>query len=388
LRSWSESGSSITNPAFDLRPKTEPIAASVARRVPPAPLPQVSFGNEAYSEHVDNERDAFSFVAAPERPAISRTKLIAAAVVLAILGGGYWAFRNFPAEAPAVETSTGTLLVTSNPDGVATFVNGEPKGMTPLTLTLPAGQHVVELRGPGEPRTIPVTITAGTQATQYIELPKTAAKTGQLQIRTDPSGARVTVDGVPRGTSPVTVVELAPGEHAVVLESDHGSVKESVIVESGVTASLVVPMTPTANAPVSGWLSVSAPLDVQIFEQGRLIGNNLSDRIMVSAGSHDIEIVNEAVGYRLTRTLQVAAGKVTNVKLELPQGTISINAQPWAEVWVDGERVGETPIGNLSVAIGTRSVLFRHPQLGEQHHTTLVTLKGPTRLSVDMRKPQ
>jgi hypothetical protein len=44
-----------------------------------------------------------------------------------------------------------------------------------------------------------VTITAGTQATQYIELPKTTAKTGQLQIRTEPSGARVTVDGIPRG---------------------------------------------------------------------------------------------------------------------------------------------------------------------------------------------
>ena len=178
--------------------------------------------------------------------------------------------------------------MTSNPDGVAAFVDGEPKGMTPLTVTLSAGQHVVELRGAGEPRTIPVTITAGTQATQYIELPKTAAKTGQLQIRTEPSGARVTVDGIPRGTSPITVVELTPGEHAVMLESEAGSVKESVIVESGVTASLVVPMSgagaPAAAGPVSGWISVTAPLDVQIFEDGRLIGNNLSDKIMVSAG--------------------------------------------------------------------------------------------------------
>ena len=164
-----------------------------------------------------------------------------------------------------------------------------------------------------------------------------------------------------------------------------------MIVESGVTASLVVPMSgrePNASAPRLGWISVSAPLDVQIFEEGRLIGNNLTDRIMVSAGRHDIEIVNEAVGYRATRTLQVTAGKVAAVKLEMPKGTISVNAQPWAEVWIDGERIGETPIGNLSVAIGTHSVLFRHPELGEQHHTALVTLKGPTRLSVDMRKQQ
>ena len=336
------------------------------------------------------EREAFSFTAPAEPPALSRTKLIAAAVVLALLGGGYFAYRSFSAAAPKVETATGTLVMTSNPDGVPVFVDSEPKGMTPLTLTLSAGEHVVELRGPGEPRTIPVTITAGTQATQYIELPKTSAKTGQLQIRTEPSGARVTVDGIPRGTAPITVVELTPGEHAVVLESDLASVKESVIIESGLTAALVVPMsaTPNANAPVSGWIAVAAPLDVQIFEDGRPIGTNLSDRIMVSAGQHEIEIVNEAVGLRVTRTVQVTAGRVASVKLEIPKGTISVNAQPWADVWIDGERIGETPIGNLSLAIGTHSVLFRHPELGEQHHSALVTLKGPTRLSVDMRKPQ
>jgi hypothetical protein len=109
---------------------------------------------------------------------------------------------------------------------------------------------------------------------------------------------------------------------------------------------------------------------------------------MVSAGRHEIEIVNEAVGYKVIRTLQVAAGKVSSIKLEMPQGTLSLNAQPWAEVWLDGERVGETPIGNLSVAIGSHSVLFRHPEFGERHQTALVTAKGTVRVSVDMRKPQ
>jgi serine/threonine protein kinase len=389
---WADSVRSNTPPSFDLRPKPEPAVAPKPPR--PVPSAHVSFGYESIAAEparpTTEEREAFSFAAPADPPALSRTKLIAAAVVIALLGGGYFAYRSFSAAAPKVETATGTLVMTSNPDGVAVFVDSEPKGMTPLTLTLSAGEHVVELRGPGEPRTIPVTITAGTQATQYIELPKTSAKTGQLQIRSEPSGARVTVDGIPRGTAPITVVELTPGEHAVVLESDLASVKESVIIESGLTASLVVPMsaTPNANAPVSGWIAVSAPLDVQIFEDGRPIGTNLSDRIMVSAGQHEIEIVNEAVGLRMTRTVQVTAGRVASVKLEIPKGTISVNAQPWADVWIDGERIGETPIGNLSLAIGTHSVLFRHPELGEQHHSALVTLKGPTRLSVDMRKPQ
>ncbi len=70
----------------------------------------------------------------------------------------------------------------------------------------------------------------------------------------------------------------------------------------------------------------------------------------------------------------------------MPKGTLALNAAPWAEVWIDGEKVGDTPIGNLSLAIGAHDVVFRNPDLGEQHHTVMVTLKEVVRLSVDLRK--
>jgi hypothetical protein len=107
---------------------------------------------------------------------------------------------------------------------------------------------------------------------------------------------------------------------------------------------------------------------------------------MVSAGRHDLELVNEAVGYRQVRTVQVPAGRVAPIRVEWPKGSIAINALPWAEVWIDGERVGETPIGNLSLPLGPHEILFRHPELGEQHFATTVTLKAPARVSVDLRK--
>jgi hypothetical protein len=125
---------------------------------------------------------------------------------------------------------------------------------------------------------------------------------------------------------------------------------------------------------------------MQLFEGDRLIGTTLSDRIMMSAGRHDLTFVNEELGYRSARTVQIAPGRVAAVALEVPQGTIALNAQPWAEVWIDGERVGETPIGNLPIKIGRHSVLFRHPELGEQQHSTTVRAGTVTRLSVDMRK--
>jgi hypothetical protein len=245
----------------------------------------------------------------------------------------------------------------------------------------------VELRGGGEPRTVPVTITAGTQVTQYIEMPALpTAQLGRIQIRTEPAGAQVSVDGVPRGRSPLLVDGIAPGDHLVALESSFGSVKQTVTVAAATTASLVVPLTATDGAPLSGWVAVSAPVDVQIFEGNQLLGTSQSDRIMVSAGRHDLEIVNDTLGYRSSRTVQVPAGKVTPIRIEWPKGTLAVNAVPWAEVWIDGERVGDTPIGNLSLPIGPHELVFKHPEFGELRHAATVTANAPARVSVDMRK--
>jgi hypothetical protein len=311
--------------------------------------------------------------------------LAAAAIVLVLAGGGWFATQYFTSPAP-IGASVGTLNVDSNPPGAQVVVDGEVRGTTPVNLTLKAGAHTLELRGAGEPRVIPLMVAAGSQVSQYIELPKSGPSPGQLQIRSEPAGARISIDGQPRGVSPMTIGDLEPGEHDVLLESDLGSVRQKVTIQAGATASLVVPLTAPTGAPLSGWLSVSAPVEVQLLEAGRLLGTSRSDRIMVAAGRHDIEIVNETLAYRAVRTVQVAPGRVATISIELPKGMIALNAIPWAEVWVDGERIGETPIGNLPISIGPHEIVFRHPELGEQRHAATVTAGGPVRLSVDLRK--
>jgi serine/threonine-protein kinase len=69
----------------------------------------------------------------------------------------------------------------------------------------------------------------------------------------------------------------------------------------------------------------------------------------------------------------------------MPRATLSVNATPWAQVWLDGESVGDTPIGNLTTTVGSHELIFRHPQLGEKRVTTLVTLKEPARVAIDMQ---
>jgi serine/threonine protein kinase len=353
----------------------------------PQPLPEVSFAHaDAFAPLQPS--NPVRAAQQPRRdngtPKVKRTRTAAAAAAVVVLAAGGYVARKFVVQ-PSPVVTTGSLSISSNPPGAQVTVDGQARGVTPLMLTLKPGNHNVELRGGGEPRTLPVTITAGTQVSQYIELPKITAF-GQLQVRSEPAGAQVTVDGIPRGKAPVLVESLAAGEHTVVMDWEFSHIKQTVSVEAGTTASLVIPLIGAENAPLSGWISVSAPVELQVFENRRLIGTSQSDRLMVSAGRHEIELVNETVGYRQVRTIQVAAGRVAPVKVEWPKGTIAINALPWAEVLIDGEKVGETPIGNLSLPIGPHEILFRHPELGEQRFATTVTLKTPARVSVDLRK--
>jgi hypothetical protein len=310
----------------------------------------------------------------------------AAVAILALVGGGALLSRSSLPSASA--EAPGTLTVTTNPAGVPVVIDGEPRGVTPLTLELAPGRHELRLAASGgSARVIPLTITAGGTVSQSIELPSTAPQTGQLTVRTEPSGARITVDGMAQGQTPLTLEGLAPGNHTVVLTNDVSSVTHEVTVQPGATASLVVPMSSTPQgAPVSGWISVSAPAEVQVYEDTRLLGTSRSDRIMVSAGRHELDIVNEALDYRVTRVVTVAPGQVSPLRLEWPKGSMALNAQPWADVWIDGERIGETPIGNVSVPIGPHEIVFRHPQLGEQVVRATVTTGQAAKVSVDMRK--
>ena len=62
---------------------------------------------------------------------------------------------------------------------------------------------------------------------------------------------------------------------------------------------------------------------VQLYENGRLLGSSESEKLMVAAGSHQLEIVSEGIGYRATKTVQVAGGKTSTLKIEFPPPAVA-----------------------------------------------------------------
>jgi hypothetical protein len=125
------------------------------------------------------------------------------------------------------------------------------------------------------------------------------------------------------------------------------------------TSRTVVPARP-ADARV-GTLRISSPIELKVLEQSKVLGSVPGPDLRLAPGRHDIELVNAAVGYRLRQAIDVEAGQSISIHLAQPHAAVTIDAAPWADVWIDGQPVGRTPLGPLPLALGEHEITFKHP---------------------------
>jgi hypothetical protein len=156
-----------------------------------------------------------------------------------------------------VNPPTGDLQVGSTPSGAAVFLNGDFKGNTPVDDTLDIndlspGTYTLMLTRPGyEDYTKSVDIEAGakTQFSAVLQPAGQALTTATAQISSTPSGAEVYINNVYVGITPLTFMNVAPGQYAVELR-----------LAGYNTFSTTGEVTPGQNVQVFAALSPSAPV--------------------------------------------------------------------------------------------------------------------------------
>ncbi len=158
-----------------------------------------------------------------------------------------------PVAAVGTFTPSGTLQVFSNPGNASVYLDGTLKGVTPLTLTnVTQGMHTVKLQNTGylnwetsayvqngaittlvatlvpgvaptpttTPTVVPTTVTPTVTVTVTPTATITYSPSGTMQVFSNPNGAKVYLDSVYKGVTPVTITGIPQGNHLVEVEKD------------------------------------------------------------------------------------------------------------------------------------------------------------------------
>ncbi len=345
-----------------------------------------SFASESSRIVTDQSRPSQPSVS----PAVKTKWLIAFGACFAIgamAAAAYYTRDRFIAP-PAAQASPlmGRAILNSRPDGAAVMVDGVSRGVTPLELELAAGSHDVVFRAVGGERQIVLKVEGGSRVSENVDMPAPVPTGGAIEIVSDPAGARVTIDGAASGSTPVTIHNVTAGRHSVVIGQGSAVVTRTVDVANGATASIFASLAGQSGTAASGTLTVDCPIEVRILESGQLLGLSNGAPIVLTAGRHQLDLVNETLDLRVSRSVTIEPNKSAKVSVAVPSGTLSVNAAPWAEVFVDGHSVGVTPLGALSLTVGSHEIVWRHPQLGERRRTVVVGAQAPARVTMDFTK--
>jgi len=371
----------------------------------PASTPNLT-DHHAFDRVIANLVDSDVSREPPQKRLPTKTVGICVAILVSIVAG-LLLFRvqsrrpavgAAPAMAPRA-TAEGTAIVNSRPDGALVIIDGEPRGVTPLKVALKTGDHALEILKGSSSRTLSLSIEPGVVSSQYIELPvaagpsarapaavrAAAGTTGALEITSEPRGASVVIDGQKRGTTPLLLKSVTAGRHDITVSQGAITIRRSVVVSSGANA--VVDVSLAGGKAAAGWITLSTPFEVRVVEDGRVVATSTGgETVMLLAGDHNLELSNDALEFRTTVDVQVPPGETVPVSVTLPNGNVSVNALPWAEVLVDGRTAGTTPLANLSLSVGRHEIVFRHPQFGERRQSINVTARTPVRVGVDLTR--
>jgi hypothetical protein len=142
---------------------------------------------------------------------------------------------------------------------------------------------------------------------------------------------------------------------------------------------------PASAAPslTAAQLSVETAQPCDLYVDGKPSGRAPSSGVAVAPGSHQL-ICRTALKSEARATVQVRSTETATAHFKFPAGRLALWVLPWADVEIDGKRVGTTPLAPVPLGEGTHQVTL--VMEGKKLTRTVVVRSGETEtLRVDMR---
>jgi serine/threonine-protein kinase len=124
----------------------------------------------------------------------------------------------------------------------------------------------------------------------------------------------------------------------------------------------------THRGTESGSLTVEANLPAQVRLDGVEVGSTPFTRQRVAAGEHVLVVSDTEHGASQTLTLQVSSETEARQSIHFGKGRLNVTANPWADVFLDGQPLGQTPLAGREVWEGRHRLRLSGPD-GEKTRT-------------------
>jgi hypothetical protein len=209
-----------------------------------------------------------------------------------------------------------------------------------------------------------------------------------FSIDSAPNGAQVSVDGQPTGLStPARVTQLAPGMHKVELSREGFAtyqlqvfVPESQVLE--LPAASLAPSVAGA-APKQAALVSEAP----VAQADAPKATKPSRSELARERRHHRRAAARASSGGNKRVAAASRVKMKPIKAPVVtaaagKGVLRVNSRPWAQVFVDGRMVGNTPQMNIQLPTGKHTIKLSNPQMGLSKTFAVTTKAGHTETKV------
>lgn len=272
----------------------------------------------------------------------------------------------------AMNPVKGLLLLTSEPAGCDISLDGLSLGKTPRLITSLDAKNVyrILLQKPGyQSRTVEVKFSGRTPLVRHEEL---ILDSGVIEVTSDPEGAEVTVNGQPRGTTPVTVRDVPKGRTTVTLKK-HGFDEETreITMVAGDSQTLFVKMN-----GLPGTMSLSSvPDGARFYVNDQPHGKGPISLTNLKPGEYTIRVEKDGFA-TATKTVSLENGGaiVEEFRLENVMGRIEVRTIPaGAQVLLDGSVVGTTKSKDSDAEA---SDVFAIENVREGEHTIIIRCDG------------
>ncbi len=189
-----------------------------------------------------------------------------------------------PAPVEPPPPSTGSLRVATQPEGARVLVDGDSRGSSPLVLeALPLGTYRVRIERSGfEPEELEAAITVEAPLASLdvalrpqIAAAPSAPRPALFRVRSEPSGARVAIDGKDVGVTPIERLQVDAGARVVrVLQDGYLPWEDTFRARAGRTETIDAILTARASEPEP----TPAELPPAVPEPPRVVEGSLVER--------------------------------------------------------------------------------------------------------------